>query len=114
MTVVARVFILLVAFALVTLFLGWWTVAIVGGLWGLVARRETLPTPTAAVAAGLSWALLLAWAAFHGPVVDLAGKVGTVMQLPGLGILAITLLFPMALAGSAAMLAGALRPRRRS
>lgn len=114
MTAVARVLILLVAFVLVTLFLGWWTIALVGGLWGLVARRGTWPAATAAVAAGLGWALLLAWAAFRGPVLDLAGKVGTIMQLPGLGIFAITVLFPMVLAGSAAMLVGALRPRRRS
>jgi hypothetical protein len=111
MRAVMRVTILLVAFALATLALSWWTIPIIGGLWGLVAAKETWPVTTAAAAAGLSWAVLLAWAAVGSPVFDLGNKVGAVMGLPGWGVFAITLLFPMVLAGSATVLAGSLRPK---
>lgn len=110
---IIRVSILLVAFGLATLFVGWWTVAVVGALWGLVAGRDTWPAYTAALAAGLSWALLLAWTALHGPVIDLAQRVGGVMALPALALFAVTMAFPMMLAGSAAGLTGAFKlPRK--
>lgn len=111
---VIRVLILLVAFGLVTLFVGWWTVPVLGGLWGVVSGRDTWPAFTAALAGGLSWAVLLAWMAVRGPVVDLAHQVGGVMSLPTWALFVITVAFPMVLAGSAAGLTGAIKlPRKK-
>lgn len=113
MRAVVRVVILALAFALATLAVGWWAVPIIGGLWGLIAVKDTWPVATAAAAAGLSWAALLTWAAVGGPVLDVGNKVGATIGLPGWGMFAITLMFPMILAGSAAMLVSSLRPARR-
>jgi hypothetical protein len=113
MSGVVRVVILLVAFALATIAVGWWAVPVLGGVWGLVATRSTLPALTAAAAAGLSWAALLGWAAFRGPLLGLADKVGAIVGVPAWGLVAVAVAFPALLAGSAAMLVSALRPTRK-
>ena len=92
--------------------LGWWAVPVIAALWGFLLPRSH-PTGSiarnalsAAAAAGISWAVLLAWAASRGPVTELARQLGEIMHLPLWALLAINLLFPAALAWSAACLAG--------
>ena len=104
-----RVGILVIALGAATVGLGWWAVPIVGALWGVVAARETWPVTTVAVAAGLSWVLLLGWAAFHGPVFRLANTLGATVSLPGWGVLLLAIVFPMVRAGSAAGVAGTIK-----
>ena len=111
---VRRVLVLGVAMALATVFLGWWSVAVIALLWGLVARRITGPVTTATLGAILGWLGLLIWAWAQGPVLLLADKLGGVLELPGLVTIGITLAFPGLLAMSAASLATAVRSRERT
>ncbi|MEP6572178.1 MAG: hypothetical protein ABJD11_05760 [Gemmatimonadota bacterium] len=92
--------------------LGWWPVPVIAALWaGLSPRFQATGSParnalTSAAAAAVSWAVLLGWGAVHGPAAGLARQLGEIMHVPVWGLLAINLLFPAALAGSAAWLAG--------
>lgn len=109
MRVILRLFFLAAAFALITAFVDWWAVPILGMVWGLVAARETRPMLTAAASAALGWAVLLVWTGLHGPVGAVATKVGGVMGVPGWLLVVVTLLFPAVLAGGGA---GVLAQRR--
>lgn len=97
--------------------LGWWTVPIVGALWGALRPAVTQPAFTAALAAGAAWGawLLADSVAGGGALGVLAQRLGGVMNLPGYALFALTLLFPALLAWSAAAvsggLAGSLAPR---
>lgn len=106
--------VLVVAFGAGTLLVGWWTVPIIALVWGGLAPSRMRAGVSAAVAAVLSWALLLGWMATQGSVVSVAGRVGAIYGVPGIAFFAITLAFVALLAGSAALVAGALTPARRS
>lgn len=97
-----RILLLAAAFALATVGFGWWTVALVAALWGIIARGLRSGAFVAAVAAMLGWGALLAWGAVHGPVVELAVKLAAVMQIPPAALVLATLIFPALLAWSAA------------
>ncbi len=107
-----RVLVLALAMGLVTALLGWWMVPVVGAIWGFVASRDTWPAATAAAGAGLAWAALLGWAAVRGPILAVAGKVGAIMAVGGAGLIAIALLFPVLLAGSAAVLTATVKQKK--
>lgn len=107
-----RVLVLGLAMGLATALLGWWMIAVVGAIWGFVASRETWPAMTAAAGAGLAWLALLGWAAVRGPILTLAGQVGAILTVGAAGLLVIALLFPVLLAGSAAVLAGSVKQRK--
>lgn len=92
-----------------TMLLGWWSVVAVGVVSGLVSRPGRGAVLEAGVGAALGWAALLAWSAVSGPVWLLAQRVGPVFGLPGMALLALAVVFPALLAGSAALLAGELR-----
>lgn len=104
-----RVAVLSAVFALGTWLVAWWTVPLVGAAWGLVAAPATRPTLTAAAGAALAWGAFLGWAALRGPVGKLATTVGSLLPLPDWALLAVTLLYPALLAGSAAVVMGAIR-----
>lgn len=97
------------AFALATVSLSWWSVPVLGAVWGALGPRSSRRALTAAIAAGLGWALLLSWAATQGPVGELAARVGPVFGLPLLGFVGLTLVFPMLLAWSAGTVVEELR-----
>ncbi len=100
------------AFALATALFGWWTVPVLaaaGALWNPNPRRAAFAS---AGAAALAWALLLLWTARAGRVGNLAGKLGASFGVPALAVVALTLVFPALLAGSATSLALALRGAR--
>ncbi len=109
MSLVVRLVLLAAAFALATATLGWWTVPLLGGVWGAIALRGTRPVATAAAAAGVGWLVLLLWAATQGPVWLLARKVGPILMVPGWLFVGLTLMFPVLLAGSAAALVTGVR-----
>jgi hypothetical protein len=98
---------------LATWWIGWWTVPVVGAAWGVSRRGEGFPAATAAVAASLSWALLLALQAVHGPVGDLSRRLGGVLSVPGWVPLLAAIVFPAVLAAAAAALTGSLAPPAR-
>ncbi len=109
MRMILRVLFLAGAFALLTAFVDWWAVPILGMVWGLLATRETRPIVTAAASAALGWAVLLVWTGLHGPVGAVATKVGGVMGIPGWLLVVVTLLFPAVLAGGGAGVVGKTR-----
>ncbi len=97
-------------FALGTVIGGWWAVPDVGLVAGLVLGRGGRPGRLSAVAAALAWAgVLVAYRIEDFPVAILLHRLAGAMQLPAWGLLALTLLFPAVLAGSAAALGGAIR-----
>jgi hypothetical protein len=100
-----------VAVALGTLVLGWWVVPVIGMTWGLVARDRERPQLVVAMAAGLGWALLILWTATQGPVGQVARRAAGVMEMPGPMLALMTVLFAMAVAWSAAVVAGEMRRR---
>jgi hypothetical protein len=100
---------LVVAIALGTALLGWWSVPVVGALWGLAKQAGKGTWWRAALAGSGAWALLLLFTSTQGPVGALADKVGAVFAIPGFAFVVLTLLFPAALAGSAAEFASTLR-----
>jgi hypothetical protein len=101
---------LVIAFLLATVVLGWWAVPAAGALWALLAPPWRWIGLRAALAAGVAWALLLGWGASRGPLLDLADRLAGIFRLPRAGVLALPVVFAMLLAGSAAALVAALRP----
>jgi hypothetical protein len=107
-----RVALLLIGLALGTRFLGWWTVPIVGGAYGLLAATDRWPGLTAAIAAAVVWLGELAVAALAGAPIGTFGRdLALSMQLPSWAMFVVTAAFPALLAGSAAVLTSALRRR---
>ncbi|MFQ6045685.1 MAG: hypothetical protein ACE5PT_04900 [Gemmatimonadales bacterium] len=99
---VLRVGLLVLAFALGTAGLGWWTVPLLGLAWGGISAVREKPGRVAASAAGIAWAALFAWAMLTTPAWELAAKVGGAMGLPGPLLLLVALGLPMAIAGTGA------------
>lgn len=99
------------AFAAGTVAGGWWAVPVIGLVWGFFAHARR-PGLRAAAAAGLAWAVLLAWTATQGPVGQVARRIGGVFLLPGPALMALAVVFAMALAGTAAVVGRAAGPRR--
>jgi hypothetical protein len=90
---------LALAVAMGTALAGWWAVPVVVTLWLWLSPDEGSPVRRAMIGAALGWALLLGWAALHGPIGPLARRAGGLLRLPGWGLVLVTLLFPAALAG---------------
>jgi hypothetical protein len=101
--------VLVAAFALAAK-LGWWTVPLVGALWGLLRPRLPRPALSAAAAAGLAWVLWLGFDAVRGQgaLGVLATRLSGVMRLPVSALFLVAILFPALLAWSAAALGGGL------
>ena len=104
-----KVALLAAAFAVATVALGWWTVPVLSAAWGIAARGDDRSTLTAGVSAALAWGALLALFAMGAPIADVASKVGAIMKVGGVGLVALTLVFPALLAASAAGVTSALR-----
>jgi hypothetical protein len=110
-----QVLLLSVAFAVMTVAMGWVAVPAVALLWGVVARRDELPGVVALLGAGLGWTWLLVWNAAVGEVGEvgeLMRVTGGVMGLPGPAFVLLTLAFPMMTAWGGAVLGSAARPKR--
>jgi len=97
------------AFALAVRF-GWWALPVVAALWGGMLPSVPSPAGTAALAAASAWGvwLVIDWRADPGAFGTLAVRLGSVMNLPPVVLILITLLLAALLAWSAAALAGAM------
>jgi hypothetical protein len=84
---------------------GWWTVPLLAALWVRVLPSDRRGPATTVVGAAAGWLALLGVEALHGPIPALATLLSAVLGLPRAGFLLATVLFPAALAGSAAILA---------
>ncbi|MDB4917349.1 MAG: hypothetical protein JWM95_4993 [Gemmatimonadetes bacterium] len=100
--------VLVAAMALATWICGWWGVALVGIATGVLYRARGGRAWHAALAATMSWALLLIADAIAGPFAHVASTLGGAMSIPAGALLMATLLFPALLAWSAAMVAAQL------
>jgi len=102
-----RAVLLAAAFAVVTVALPWWSVAVLAIAWGWIAGHISKPIDTG-VSAALGWAALLGVAALQGPVGVLAGRLGVLFHLPAAVLPAVTVLFAYLLGWSGAGLGKAL------
>jgi hypothetical protein len=111
-------FLLLVAAFAVAAPLGWWTVPLVGALWGMLRPAFPRPILAAALAALAGWVvwLVIGFIVASDALVRIASRAAAIMQLPSPLFLLITLLFPALLGWSSAALAcgmaNLLAPRR--
>ena len=105
------IFILLVtgATAALTWLLGWWGVLLGAAIVGFVFHEHGGGGWRVALGAALAWALLLAIDAASGPFGVVARTLGGVMRLPAAALALLTLVFPAALAWSAATVVAELR-----
>ncbi len=99
-----QIVLLSVAIALATTVFGWWAVPLIAAAWGLVSKADERPALQASLAGGLGWVLLLIWSAAEGPLRALANRAAGVMGISVVTLVLLTVLFPMALAWSAALL----------
>ncbi len=95
--------------ALGTAVLGWWAVPALALVYGAWRGADRGAAAVAGIGALLAWSALMAWNWYEGPVVELAQSLGAVMGLPGRALLLATLLFPAALAWTAATVGTAIR-----
>ncbi len=109
MMLLVRIALLTAAFAVATYVLGWWAVPLVAAIYaGITANQQRGSAIISAIAAMISWGVLLAITAAQGPVGILAGELGGVLSLKPIGVYAVTIAFPGLLAISAAIVARAL------
>ena len=105
----ARDWVLLVVratgFALVTATGGWATIPLTAAVWSALATAERHREFRLALAAMLSWALLLSWAASRGDASALLALLGDTLRVPGWSLVLLTLAVPGLLAWSAAVVA---------
>jgi hypothetical protein len=98
-----------------TVLVGWWAVPLLAAAFGLAVRGRLRFVPLVAGLAALgAWGGLLLAAAGGDRFGALVGGLAVVMQLGDAALMAVTLLFPFALAWSAATLGEAIGGRVRS
>jgi len=111
MATTIRLAILAVAFALITIAVGWWAVAVVGMLWGWMAGTRVRHGRTlGAGAAGLAWLAVLAIGAVQGEGRALLGVVSDLFPVPGALVVTATIGLGALLAWLGAWLGIGLRP----
>jgi hypothetical protein len=81
---------------------GWTAVPLVAFLFGAWRREDSRAPLVAAVAAPAAWGALLAIAAARAPVLSVAERVGGLAGIPGVAVVALSLLFAAGLGWSAA------------
>jgi hypothetical protein len=108
----ARDWILLVVratgFALVTATGGWLTIPLTAAVWSALPTGERHRELKLALAAVVSWALLLAWDARQGDSGRLLDVLGGTLQVPPASLIVLTLALPALLAWSASVIADAI------
>jgi hypothetical protein len=108
----ARDWILLVVratgFALVTATGGWLTVPLTAAVWSALPTVERHREIRLALAAVLSWSLLLLWNVRQGDTSRLLAVLGGTLQVPPASLVVLTLAIPALLAWSASVVANAL------
>ena len=109
MSLLRRVGIMAAVVILSTLALPWWSVAVVGLLYGFLI--ESAKAWQAGLAGVLGWGILLAVAAVQGPVGVLAGRLGGLFHAPGTALFVVTVLFAGALGGAGTGVGRAISPK---
>lgn len=104
---------LVAAIAAGTWVVGWWTVPVVGAIWGYVRRDDAAGPLAAGLAAMVAWGLLIAIAASGAPKGSVMDAVGAAMRVGPGALVALSVAFPALLASSAAALVRAVSAGRR-
>ena len=99
---------LAVVFAFATWIIGWWGVAIVALIAGVIYRGEGGRAGRVALAAAEGWAMLLLVDAVGGRFGRVATTIAGAMSLPAAALLVVTLLFPALIGWSGATAASSL------
>ena len=111
----ARDWVLLVVratgFALVTLTGGWLTIPLTAAVWSALPTAERHREVRLALAAVVSWTLLLIWNARQGDTSRLLSVLGGTLQVPPASLVVLTLAIPALLAWSASVVANAIGRR---
>lgn len=106
-----RLALLAVAFALITIAVGWWAVAVVGVLWGWLAgsgiRYHRI---LGAVAAGLAWLAILTAGALRGEGRALLAAVSGLFSIPAVLLVGATVGIGVLLGFLGSWLGSRLRP----
>ena len=106
-----RLALLAVAFALITIAVGWWAVAVVGVLWGRLAGGEIrYHRILGAVAAGLAWLAILTAGALRGEGRALLAAVSGLFSVPAVLLVAATVGIGVLLGFLGSWLGSRLRP----
>ena len=100
--------VLALSMAGLTWLLGWWGVAVVAVIAGVMYRHENGRRWRVALGATEGWALLLVLDALGGPLGRVTTTLGGAMSIPGPALLLVTLLYPALLGWSGAALASEL------
>lgn len=108
----ARDWILLVVratgFALVTATGGWMTVPLTAAVWSALPTGERHREVKLALAAVLSWSVLLWWSTRQGDTSRLLAVLSGTLQVPPVSLIVLTLAIPALLAWSASVVASAV------
>ncbi|HVZ47651.1 MAG TPA: hypothetical protein VG916_02630 [Gemmatimonadaceae bacterium] len=88
--------------------LAWWALPVAAAMFGALTRDDRSGAVVAGTAGMLSWAVLLAWDAWAGPVGQVAATLGGVLQIKAVAVYVLTLAFPGLLAVCAAIVARAV------
>jgi hypothetical protein len=99
------------AFAVATYAFGWWAIALLALICGLVMNREGRPVYYATICAAAGWLSLLLLDAARGPLGEVAVRFAGVMGFPPAALIATTLLFPALLAWSASSVGTVIRAK---
>jgi hypothetical protein len=104
------IFVLIVAVtvAALTWVVGWWGLVVVALVFGVIHRADGGGARFAALGSGLAWLGLLAGNAAGGRLPLVVTTVGGAMGVPGIVVVAITVLFAAAVGWSAAAVSGEL------
>jgi hypothetical protein len=103
-----RVALAVLATSLLTWIFGWWAVAVVAFVSGLLPDRYAVRGGWMALAGGLSWGILLAWHAAHPAFGQLLMRLESVLGVPGPLVLVVALLFSALLGWSASVIGDAV------
>jgi hypothetical protein len=103
---------LTLGFALATLVVGWWAVPFVALVAGFAVPLRLRPALLVPAAAGLAWLALLLRAARADGFAALTAQLDQLLPIRSVALFAATLLFPIAAAAGAALVASALREGR--
>ena len=95
-------------FALVTATGGWLTVPLTAAVWSALPTAERHREIKLALAAVVSWSLLLLWNARQGDTSRLLAVLGGTLQVPPASLVVLTLAIPALLAWSASVVANAI------
>jgi hypothetical protein len=104
------ILVLAAACAIGTALAGWRALPLVAGVAGYLLGRDRAPGMLVALGAAIAWGgILLSYRLSELPIDVLTRRLAGAMQLPPLGLVALSILFPALLAGAAAALGGHLR-----